>query len=234
MKAAVFRSILGLAMLETALVAWPCAGAESPSAEIFLPQVVFAMPDHANIDDRCKDARSFADTAAKGTDQISYDEAIGAANNFALCFRLPKLNPDQDKQRYLILCGAAAIYLAALKSGGNDAAALFKKADSIAALLGGLQSDKTNGVKAVHYDPTSRDSTDPAEQMVAASKLANKPIGPGSEQQVETTTYTDVRDPHQSGQPLKFTGAASQLRAGVAEHLKSIAQPTPPAIQPRV
>src|SRR5271166_2504780 len=178
------------------------------------------MPDRQNIDSRCNDARSFADEAAKGTEEISSDQAIAAEQTFVKCFNLPKLNPDQDKQRYLILCGAAALYLAALKSTGDEAKALFKKADSIAALLGGVVSDRSNGIKTIHYDPVNRDSTDPAEQMATAM------TGP-SRQTVETTKYTDVRDPHQNGQVLSFSAVASQIRAGVAAHLA-------PTFQPRV
>ena len=140
----------------------------------FSPQAVFALPDRANIDSRCKDAIVFAEKASHGTDAILIDDAIAAANQFAACFRLPKLNPDADQQRYLMLAAATALYLAATKTSGDEAAALYKKADSIGA---------------------------------------------------------DQRNPHFSGQKLKFTEIATQLRASAESHLTPAPPPPPkPAV----
>ncbi len=186
----------------------PCAAATTSE---FSPQVVFALPDHTNIDDRCKDARAFADKAAQGTDSISADDAIAAANQFAACYRMPKLNPDVDKQRYLVLAGASALYLAATKTTGDQSIALYKKADSIATMLGGEPPDHSNGIHAIANDPTKARGG-PEDQLSNA-------VDAGALYQVQRTTYTDERNPHGEGQKQKFTEMATQLRASADAHL---------------
>jgi len=197
---------LGLALL----VAQPCSAVGT--SQEFSPQAVFELPDRANIDSRCQDAIKFADKASKGTDGISADDAAAAANLFALCYRLPKLNPDQDRQRYLVLCGASSLYLAATKSMGDVAEDYYKKADAVAALLGGVVPDNTNGLKTVSNDQTTRNSSSPEEQL--ANGVNTRSMG-----QYEHQETTDARNPHDTGQRLKFTDAASLLRASAAAHL---------------
>ena len=191
----------------------------------FSPQAVFALPDRANIDSRCKDAIVFAEKASHGTDAILIDDAVAAANQFAACFRLPKLNPDADQQRYLMLAAATALYLAATKTSGDEAAALYKKADSIGAQLGAEPADATNGLKAVVHDNTKTTGS-------SEDELSNAISSPGSQTtQVTRTEYSDQRNPHFSGQKLKFTEIATQLRASAESHLTPAPPPPPkPAV----
>jgi hypothetical protein len=189
----------------------------------FSPQAVFALSDRTNIDSRCQAARNFADKASQGTDSISADDAVAAANELAACERLPNLSPDVDRQRYLILAVAAALYLAATKTTGDASVALYKKADSIAALLGGDPPDNTNGLKAVRYDNTTTPET-PEDEVKQAANAST----PQNTTQVAQTEYTDQRNPHASGQKLKFKETASQLRASVAAQLSpSAPKPSP-------
>jgi hypothetical protein len=191
----------------------------------FSPQAVFALPDRANIDSRCKDAIAFADKASHGTDAILTDEAITAANAFAACYRLPKLNPDPDQQRYLMLAAATALYLAATKTSGDEAQALYKKADSIGEQLGAAPADATNGLKEVVHDNTKASGS-------SEDELSNAVSSPGGQTtQVTRTQYTDQRNPHFSGQKLKFTEIATQMRASAEAHLKPASPPPPkPAV----
>ncbi len=197
-------------------------GALQPGAAAapdFSPQTVFALPDRTNVDNRCQAARNFADKASQGTDSISADDAVAAANEFAACERLPNLSPDVDRQRYLILAIAAALYLAATKTTGDESVALYKKADSIAALLGGDPPDNTNSLKSITHDYTKTPETAEDEVNNAARAGTPQNTPPHAE-------YIDQRDPHASGQKLKFKETASQLRASVA------AQLSPPAAKP--
>jgi len=186
----------------------------------FSPQAVFALPDRGNIDSRCKDASVFAEKASHGTEAILPDDAIAAAKEFAACFRLPKLNPDPDQQRYLMLAAGTALYIAATKTSGDEAEALYKKADSIGAQLGAEPADSTNGLKAVVHDNTKATGSSEDELSNALSSAG------GQTTQVTRTQYTDQRNPHYSGQKLKFTEIATQLRASAEAHLKPA--PTPP------
>ena len=149
--------------------------------------------------------------------------AIAAANEFAACYRLPKINPDVDQQRYLMLAAAAALYLAATKTSGDEASALYKKVDSIATQLGGEAADNTNGLKAVVHDNVKATGS-------AEDELSNAVSSPGRQQttQVTRTEYSDQRNPHFSGQKLKFTEIATQLRLSAESHL-----PAPPPAQPK-
>jgi hypothetical protein len=214
MRRQLFLRALTPALALVVVTLQPCAAA-TPD---FSPQAVFALPDRTNIDDRCKDARAFSDKAAQGTDSISADDAIAAANQFAACYRMPKLNPDVDRQRYLVLAGAASLYLAATKTTGDQSIALYKKADSIATMLGGAPPDHSNGIHAIANDPT-RASGSPEDQLSNA-------IDAGAKFQVANTTYNDQRNPHGEGQKQKFTEIATQLRASADAHLN------PPASAP--
>jgi hypothetical protein len=221
MKHSVQRSSLSWGTLGAVTMLFLVAPQPSRGADAvpFSPQAVFALPDRSNIDSRCKDASAFADKASHGTDAIAADDAIAAANEFAACFRLPKLNPDPDQQRYLMLAAATSLYLAATKTSGDEAQALYKKADSIGAQLGAEPADQTNGLKEVVHDNTK--STGSSED-----ELQNAVSSPGGQTtQVTRTQYTDQRNPHYSGQKLKFTEIATQLRASAEAQLK----PAPPA-----
>jgi hypothetical protein len=189
----------------------------------FSPQAVFVLPDRANVDSRCKEANFFAEKASHGTDAILPDDAIAAANEFAACYRLPKINPDVDQQRYLMLAAAASLYLAATKTSGDESIALYKKADSIATQLGAEAPDATNGLKEVVHDNTKATGS-------AEDELSNAISSPGRQQtvQVTRTQYTDQRNPHFSGQKRKFTEIATQLRASAESHL-----PAPPPAPPK-
>jgi hypothetical protein len=213
-----WESLLAVTLLLGAVQ--PCAAA----VPAFSPQAVFALPDRTNIDNRCQAARNFADKASQGTDSISADDAVTAANEFAACERLPNLSPDVDRRRYLILAVAATLYLAATKTTGDGAVALYKKADSIAALLGGEPPDNTNGLKAIRHDNTKTAETPetPEDEVNNARNYST----PQNTTQLAQTGYSEQRDPHASGQKLKFKEAASQLRASVA------AQLSPPAPKP--
>jgi hypothetical protein len=199
----------------------------------FSPQAVFALPDRSNIDSRCKDAIVFADKASRGADAILPDDAIAAANEFAACYRLPKINPDVDQQRYLMLAAAAALYLAATKTSGDEAAALYKKAASIATQLGAEAPDNTNGLKAVVHDNTKATGGAEDELSNAVSSVsavgANGSTGTAKgSTQVTRTDYSDARNPHYSAQKLKFTEIATRLRASAESHL-----PPPPSAPPK-
>jgi hypothetical protein len=191
----------------------------------FSPQTVFALPAHTTVDDRCPDARKFADGAAGGTESITAEAAFAAAKAFVACSKLPNVHPDVDKQRYLMLATAASLYIAGIKTSGQTSLALLKASDAIVAQLGGRPPDKTNGLKDFHYDPTDRSNSASVEQQVG-ERMTNDQgnTGPRSQQMVETNTYSNVRDPHGAGQPLLFTEIADNLRASIESRLSS---PTP-------
>jgi hypothetical protein len=124
-------------------------------ANDFSPETVFALPAHRDIDDRCQDARQFADHASQTTDDIDGPGAFIGALAFYRCFRLARLEPDPDAQRYLYLASATALYLAAMKSDREIAARMFLKADSMARELGAVGPDHLTQIVAYVGDPDS-------------------------------------------------------------------------------
>jgi hypothetical protein len=194
-------------------------------ASDFSPQTVFDLSAHTMIDERCREAREFAKTAAAGTDSIAPDAAFAAAKEFVACLKLPNVHPDPDKQRYLMLAAAASLYIAGTKTTGQTSIDLLKASEMIAGRLAARPSDRTNGLKDFHYDPTDRSNSASVEQQVG-ERMTNNNGDNRAQQMVETHTYSNVRDPHGGGQPLPFTEVADNLRASIESRLSS------PAPQP--
>jgi hypothetical protein len=148
-KAAVFTALA--LSLSLAVGGGPARAASSD----FTPEAVFALPDHHDIDDRCQDARKFADHASQTTADIDGNAAFAGAQAFFDCYRLPRLNPDEDAQRYLYLAAATALYLAATKSDHTIAGKMYLKADSMARELGAVGPDHLTQIVAYIGDSQS-------------------------------------------------------------------------------
>jgi hypothetical protein len=194
------------------------AGAPAVAGTAFSPQAVFAMPDHRAIDDRCTDARKFADQASMQTDTIAPGDAVAAGKAFLECTAEPSVDPDPDKTRYLALSAAAAFYLAGTNATGGSAERLFRAADHIAAQLGGATPDASIGVAKIEGNATggmNRNESDPDQQ---GQNAANGIAAPGPP---HTTTVTK-RDALNGSIGLSYGGLVDQLRVAVATQLASL------------
>jgi len=163
---------------------------------------IFALPDHNYIDDRCQHARAFADHASRTVDDIDAATAIQAASSISTCFNLPRLNPDENAQRYLYLAMATALYVAATKSTGEDAAALLRKADSMARDLGAQAPDHTVVIEHV---------------VKAEGGLAGNPSTAAQPANVQKDYYVVERSPFGAAHPGRFTDEANQLLNAIGE-----------------
>jgi hypothetical protein len=203
----------------------PNAAASTP----FDPRAVFALPDRKFIDDRCQDARRFADSASVSTDTVMPGDAVTAAKAFLACYNLESsdLNPDPDKMRYLALSAAASFYLAGTKASGSSAQRLFGAADHIAVQLGGATPDASIATVKVQTNETGlgqRDLADPSER----EQLEENASG-GSAPGPPHTSYITKRNGLDTSTALPFGRLVDELRVGVARQLA-----TTPSASPRV
>jgi len=169
------------------------------AATPFSPVAIYNLPDRSYIDDRCHNARAFADRAAKSVDDIDAATAIQAAGSFSTCMNLPRLNPDENAQRYLYLAAATALYVAATKNTGEQAASLLREVDAMARNLGATGADHT--VVIEHVVQTGR------------------PNSPGNPMPVNPTHEYDVieRSPFGAAHAGRFTDEANELLTAVGD-----------------
>lgn len=170
--------------------------------EAFSPKAVFGLPDRKDIDERCQAARKFADRAAvadPAVDDIGAADAYAAALAFAACFSLPKLVPDEDKQRYLYLASATALYMAGLQLQGKDADTLLRRAATMARDLGAVGPDRTVVIEHVvgNNEPNS-----PSTQ----------PLNPNHDY------YQVSRSPFGAAHAGRFSPEAEQLLAAIGDY----------------
>ena len=171
--------------------------------ETFAPQAVFALPAHSDIDDRCQDARAFTTQAAKNVDAVEADTAIAAAQALILCFKLPRLNPDEVQQRFLFLAAATALYVAATRMPGERAAPWLDRADAMARELAAIEPDRSTVI--VHHE-AGRSLWNPA------------PANPGKE------SYTVDHDPRGVSHPGPYSEVALALVRAIAERRALVPQ----------
>ena len=170
--------------------------AETP----FSTRAIFALPAHKAIDDRCQDARKFADRAAvadPAVDDIGAADAFAGANAFMKCLKLPRLNPDEDAQRYLFLAAATCLYMAGAKLVGADAEPLFAQSAGMARQLGGA-------------GPLRSGAVEHAAQNYDANGTNNQPLNPAHE------SYEVERTPSGNAHAGAFSNEANELLAAIA------------------
>jgi hypothetical protein len=175
----------------------------------FSPTAIFALPDHNDVDDRCHNARAFMEHASRTVDDIDAAAAVQAAASITSCFNLPRLSPDEDQQRYLYLAAATALYVAATKSTGADAAALLQRVDEMARDLGATGPDRTVVITHVENGGPRTNS----DQIYSS--------GNGT---MRKDYYTVGRSPLGTAVAGKFTGDANSLLAAAgdeANHLNA-------------
>jgi hypothetical protein len=217
-----YLSVLGIP-LTVALFA--VVGHMPAVAAGFSPHDVFSLSDRRYIDDRCPEARAFADRAAKGTDDINAADAVAGARNFIKCYQLPNVRPDQDRERYLGISAAASLYLAATKTNGATADKLYHAADDIAAQLGGSTPDRT--LVSVKVEGGSGQTTASESQQVTNDTHADQTRG-------NHTVYQVERNALGGGEKLRYGEIVNALRVDVANKLAadgapsvSVASPSP-------
>jgi len=193
-------------------------------AAAFSPHDVFSLSDRRYIDDRCPEARAFADRAAKDTDDINAADAVAGARNFIKCYQLPNVRPDQDRERYLGISAGAALYLAATKTNGATASKLYHTADDIAAQLGGSTPDRT--MVSVKVEGGEGRTGASESQQVQNAANADEVRG------TPHTTYQVQRNALGTGEKLKYGDLVNALRVDVAEKLAEDAAPTKVAPTP--
>lgn len=200
--------------LATAAIASTIALSTSPSAasadSAFSQSEVFSLPGHKIIDDRCSDARSFADKMADPSAVVDPQAAVDGAKGFARCAGLRRLNPDPDEQRYYVLGAATALYMAAGKVSPVTALSLYANADGFAQQLGGLQPDPMYSfIKVQSGGGRSYASED--QQTTNVTHASEVSQGPAHSQTIaERNTLTA------SGAP-PYTDVASSLRIAIAK-----------------
>lgn len=193
-------------------------------AAAFSPHDVFSLSDRRYIDDRCPEAHAFADRAAKGTDDISAADAVAGARNFIKCYQLPNVRPDQDRERYLGISAAAALYLAATKTNGATADKLYHAADDIAAQLGGSTPDRTMVSVKVEGGGAGR-LTASDSQQVANDAHADEARG-------NHTVYQVERNALGGGEKLRYGGIVNALRVDIANKLAADGAPAGTSASP--
>lgn len=193
----------------------------------FSPHDVFSLSDRRYIDDRCPEARAFADRAAKSTDDISAADAVAGARNFITCYQLPNVRPDQDRERYLGISAAAALYFAATKTNGATAVKLYHAADDIAAQLGGSTPDRT--LVAVKVESGQGQTSASESQQVTNDANADQSRG------TYHTTYQVERNALGGGVKLRYGDIVNALRVDVANKLAALGEPSgaPPSPSPK-
>lgn len=214
----------------SAFAAMPAAAATPGAAAVaFSPQAVFALPDHRMIDDRCTDARKFADQASVQTDTIAPGDAVAAAKAFLECTAQPAVDPDPDKIRYLALSAAAAFYLAGTKASGGSAERLFKAADHIAVQLGGATPDASIGAVNTSGDATGSHTRMAADADTQAQNATNGVAAPGPPHVVTVTK----RDALSGSSGMSYGQLVDQLRVAVANRLATLSTQTGASVLPQ-
>jgi hypothetical protein len=99
----------------------------------FKPSDVFMLPDRRTIDDRCTEAKRFAELAANPAASVSAQAAAAGERAFSECAKLPRI--DIAQRRYLILAAATATFMAAGEADASASAQLYRFADKLAAQL---------------------------------------------------------------------------------------------------
>lgn len=192
----------------------------------FSPHDVFSLSDRRYIDDRCPEAHAFADRAAKATDDIDAADAVAGARDFMKCYQLPNVRPDQDRERYLGICAAAALYLSATETNRATAVKLYHAADDIAAQLGGSTPDRTLVSVKIESGDSSRTSASESQQAQNDANVARTGGGPPH------TTYQVQRDALGGGVKLRYGDMVNALRVDVANKLAEDVAPTKVAPTP--
>ena len=183
----------------------------------FSPRDIYALPDHNYVDERCKSSRTYLDHASQSIDDIDRDGAIAGANVFFACYNLPRLNPDENAQRYLYLAAATSLYLAATKAGGEDAFKLLRWSQAMARQLGAIGPDRTVVI----------------EHVVSGARL-NSPDNPVPVNPTHDYYVID-RSPFGTAHAGKFTDEANALLVAIGERADSLAaaaQPASPSASP--
>jgi len=173
-------------------------GTSAWAGSTFTPTAIFGLPDRKDVDDRCHNARGFLEHASRTVDDIDAAAAVQAAASITTCFNLPRLNPDEDQQRYLYLAAATALYVAATKSTGSDATELLHQVDAMARNLGATGPDRTVVVTEVN-NGGPRTSSD--------QLYAKKGNGGAPQRDYETVG----RSPFGTAAAGKFTDEANSL-----------------------
>jgi hypothetical protein len=212
------------------LGAFALSASPAIAATAFSPQAVFALPDHRSIDDRCTEARKFADQASLQTDSIAPGDAVSAGKAFLECTAEPAVNPDPDKIRYLALSAAAAFYLAGTKASGGSAERLFKAADHIAAQLGGATPDASVGAVTTSGTATGAHTRNGSDAEEQAQNQTNGVAAPGPP---HDTTVTK-RDALAGSGAMPYGDLVDQLRVAVATQLATLATQPSASVQPQV
>jgi hypothetical protein len=219
MKFTVFGSMLLVA--GTSIAPSLAFAASDPSPEPgFSPQAVFALPAHKTIDDACPAARKFADAASVSTDSITAQQAVDGANTFLACYRVRRLNPDPQAQRYLALAAGASLYLAATETTGNTAVQLFKAADSIGEQLGAPTPDHSIIIDKVEVGTSAAGKNTMSDEQAMTNAQDAALAGHGGPPH---TTYVIRRDPFGKSYYLDFTDYATAMRVDIDKHLATIA-----------
>jgi hypothetical protein len=188
-------------------------------AAVFSPETVFTLPDRNYIDDRCKDARAFADKAA--TDYLAIDAATAshAERAFVDCAVLPRLNPDIDQQRYLVLAAATCAFIVGTKASGSAAETAFHAADQLATQLGAATPQQTfQVVTTIQGSGSTPNAGGPSSPTTTRGSSTGPP----------RVNQEIVRDPLGRGHALKFSDIATNLRQAVADALAAAPSSPPP------
>lgn len=109
----------------------------------FKPSDVFMLPERRSIDERCTDARRFAELAANPAATVSAQAAAAGERAFSACAQQPHI--DIVHRRYLILAAATAAYMAAEKADASASPQLYRFADKLAAQLVAAPSSGSGG-----------------------------------------------------------------------------------------
>ena len=174
------------------------AFAQSASAVGFDVHEVFGLPAHRLIDSRCSDVRTFADRAAKPSEDIVPQDAVVAAQQYIACYRLPRVGEDEANQRYLILSAAASLVLAAEKSNGENRLRLYRGADALVSQLSGARERHVDGL---------------TKEDLSAGQRSRGDEGP------------ELRGGQESTAP--FGDVADQMRASIEAQMVQAYQQTP-------
>jgi hypothetical protein len=191
-----------LALLASAGV---CVRADDP----FSPKAIFMLSAHRDIDDRCPEARKFADRVAAddpAAPDIGAGDAYAGARAFGTCFYLPRLNPDDVKQRYLYLATATCMYMAGSRLQGHDADRLLSQASIMAREIGAVGPDRTVVIEHVVQGAAPNSAMNPV------------PVNP-------THEYYEVeRSPFGMAHAGPFTSEANKLLAAINAYYERMEQ----------
>jgi hypothetical protein len=147
--------------------------------------------------------------------------ALLAEQAFIACAKLPRLNPDVDQQRYLVLAAATAAFIVATKVSGSGAETAYRVADQLATQLGAQTP------RATFQVVTTSQGAGAGASLGGPAVPASAP-GPSTGPPREN--HEVVRDPLGRGHALRFSDIATRLRQAVADALAT--QVPAPATKP--